>query len=247
MNPRLFDELTNANGCGKDTDSDGLWRTIQQEVADCQNKGNCDLRKIYPKDGYAEKGNSPNLLMVATDRITGIECPRLWANQTPHYWDLAWQVAKDLPAAAQDKVGMAMNARWDHEKKRIRDYDQLHIHVSCIRTGVQKYLDEHDSQITTTPGNWKDSKLTIGGDLYRVLRLDSADDLAQQNLFESLFYDVLKKEYGGNETKAAQNMPYQTLVVAKRPKGGFYILSSQSNMPNGTGAGEKELLNETCS
>ena len=58
---------------------------------------------------------------------------------------------------------------------------------------------------------------------------------------------MLKKEYGGDETKAAENMPYQTLVVAKRPKGGFYILSSQSNMPNGTGAGEKKLLNETCS
>jgi hypothetical protein len=39
---------------------------------------------------------------------------------------------------------------------------------------------------------------------------------------------VLKKEYGGNETKAAENMPYQTLVVAKRPQGGFYILNSQS-------------------
>ena len=72
---------------------------------DCQSKSNCDLRKIYPKDGYVEKGISPNLLMVATDRITGIECPKLWENQTPHYWDLAWKVAKDLPAAAQDKVG----------------------------------------------------------------------------------------------------------------------------------------------
>ena len=61
---------------------------------------------------------------------------------------------------------MAINAKWDHARGRIRSADQLHIHVSCIRTGVQKYLEEHDSQITTTHGNWKDSKLTIECYLY---------------------------------------------------------------------------------
>jgi CDP-diacylglycerol pyrophosphatase len=104
--------------------------------------------------------------MLATDRITGIECPKLWENKTPPYWELAWKVAKDLPPAAQDKVGMAINARWDHEKKRIRDFDQLHIHVSCIRTDVQKLLNTNDSQITTMPANWKGSTQTIGSDLY---------------------------------------------------------------------------------
>ncbi len=132
---------------------------------------------------------------------------------------------------------MVINARWDHAGGRIHDYDQLHIHVSCIRTDVQKLLDTNDHQITTMPGNWKGSTQIIRGHPYRVLRLDSVNDLAQQNLFE-LLHNMI-----GNDS----DMPYQTLVVAKRPKGGFYILNSQSNMPNGTGAGEKELLNETCS
>jgi hypothetical protein len=43
-------------------------------------------------------------------------------------------------------------------------------------------------------------------------------------------------------------MPYQTLVVAKRPKGGFYILNSDDRITlnPGTGHGE-DLLDKQCS
>jgi CDP-diacylglycerol pyrophosphatase len=228
---------TNPNDCGNVSDTDSLWVRIHQEVNDCEKDNKC--HNIYPKEGYALKEKSPNLLMVATDRITGIECPKLWENKTPHYWELAWKVAKRLPTAAQDRIGMAINAKYDHNTppKPIRKYDQLHIHVSCIHTDVQKLLETNDHQITTTPGKWKDSTLTIRGNLYRVLRLDSVNDLAQKNLFELLRAMV------GNDP----DMQYQTLVMATRPQGGFYILNSQSNMPHGTGAGERNLLNESCS
>jgi hypothetical protein len=60
-------------------------------------------------------------------------------------------------------------------------------------------------------------------------------------------FEVLKKVWG-DETKAAANMPYQTLVVAKRKAGGFYILNSDDRitLTPGTGHGE-DLLDKQCS
>lgn len=227
----------NPNDCGAVGDYDSLWEHVSKAVSDCEKAKNCASLKIYPSEGYAQEGASPNFRMVATDRITGIECPKLWKNQTPHYWELAWKVTKELPSSVEERIGMAMNAKFDHMNKPIRDYNQLHIHVSCMRTDVWNFLDQNDAKITTNPGQWKGSTLTIGGDVYRVLRLDAVNDLAQQNLFELL------RNMIGNDP----DMQYQTLVVSRRKNGGFYVMNSQSNMPNGTGAGEKKLLNEKCS
>jgi CDP-diacylglycerol pyrophosphatase len=144
---------------------------------------------------------------------------------------------------------MAMNARWNHEKKPSRGHDQLHIHVSCIQKGVQTTLDTLDGkgQIATKPEDWGKSVQPIpaGGPNYRLLRQDE-NVLSEHNLFKFLF-EVLKKVWG-DETKAAANMPYQTLVVAKRKAGGFYILNSDDRitLTPGTGHGE-DLLDKQCS
>jgi CDP-diacylglycerol pyrophosphatase len=230
------------NDCGKTTDTDSLWVKIRDEVARCQAAGDCVKQDIHPAQGYAVLQKPPNLLLVATARITGIECPRLWGQggTAPDYWNLAWtEVAKRELTGQLGKIGMAINPKYGAPGHRIRDYDQLHIHVSCIKKSVQGHLDTNDHWITTSPSGWKASEQTLENYTFRVLRLDSEADLAKQNLFKLVRDHV---------ATSAADMQYQTLVVIQRPRGGFYAVNSQGNLPHfaGTGAGEKTLLNEQC-
>jgi CDP-diacylglycerol pyrophosphatase len=230
------------NDCGKTTDTDSLWVKIRDEVARCVPAGDCAKQDIYPAQGYAVLQKPPNLLLVATARITGIECARLWGQggTAPNYWNLAWtEVAKRDLKSRLGKIGMAINPKYGAPGHRIRDYDQLHIHVSCIKSSVQGHLKQNDGAIATTPGGWKASEQTLEGYTFRVLRLDSEADLAKENLFKLLRDHVATSD---------AEMLYQTLVVTQRPSGGFYAINSQGNLSHfaGTGAGEKTLLGEQC-
>jgi CDP-diacylglycerol pyrophosphatase len=190
---------TNPSDCGQPTDTDELWQRAYHTAQD------------VPRGFFVLRDSLTSYLLAATDRLTGIECPELWLYQNiPQYWKFAWEVAQrysgpnQLP---QSRIGMAMNARWDHEKKPSRGHDQLHIHVSCIQKGVQTALDTLDAKnlIATTVQEWKESFYPIpaGGHDYnfRVLRLDAEEALSKHNLFKLLFYEVLKKEYGGTKQR----------------------------------------------
>ena len=86
--------------CGQITDNssrDSLWQKVYKATWDkmtgCAQVtgGNCAKNDIFSNQGYAVQNTAPSLLMVATDRITGIECKALWdGTQTPHYWTIAW-------------------------------------------------------------------------------------------------------------------------------------------------------------
>ena len=47
---------TDPNDCGDPKDTDELWKTIHQEVDDCQTINKCDERQIYPQEGVCEAG-----------------------------------------------------------------------------------------------------------------------------------------------------------------------------------------------
>ena len=227
--------------------SDSLWQRVWDDTWDptngCVKKGgtSCKGQNIFPADGYRVQQQSPNLLMVATDRITGIECKALWdGTTTPHYWDLAWnKVAHDYlkHPAYLAKAGMAINPQYASGGQKGRQYNQLHIHVSCIKKDVQTYLAKNETSQWKDPKHWKTNTVTIGQYEYRVLVLDNENALVSTNLFK-----LLRDNVATNDA----DMAYQWLVVAKRPKGGFYVLNSQGNVAHGTAAGETNLLDETC-
>jgi CDP-diacylglycerol pyrophosphatase len=219
-----------SSGCGGTSDTDFLW----QKVQDCEvNQTHCTAVDPSHQWVLAKESQKNNYTLIAGHRITGIECPMIWQHTNPDYWAFALQAAKDHLQVPLGKFGLAINAMGP----TYRHSCQLHIHVSCIDTGVQNYLQIHDGSITTNPSLWNSSpSLGLGNPAhsYHVLHLSSLSS-GGQNLFQ-----LLKNVVG------ASNMQNQTLVVAARnlTGGGFYILSSDHTQ-GGTGGGEN-LLYEMC-
>ena len=219
--------------CGSTNDKDPLWCIAQRCIH--------GKRKCFEVDPGGEwvlnRPGSNNYTLIAGQRVTGIECHKIWDSTTPDYWEFAWQAAQRHLLPKHLPVGMAINAA------NARNYCQLHIHISCIQTGVLNTLTANDSTVPTNPSNWTHTILTLGTPpnqyQYRVLHLNTLQP-GGKNLFQ-----LLKDIVGPSA------MRYQTLVVVARPKslgGGFYILNSAThdpNLPNGNGHGEV-LLNETC-
>ncbi len=203
--------------------SDSLWQRINARAADCHNnKSHCS--NIDLQQGYAlSPANAPNLL-VATKCTTGIECSTVWLNNTPNYWNLAWV---HLASSQGSRAAMAINAQHTKSGTPTRTQNQLHIHVGHISASVMSALDGF--ALKALP-NW--SVETIEGRQYRVAFLANNGDLANNNLFAVV-----------HNTVGTANMQYETLIVAKRQKGGFYILNSDTAiLASGVSDGERLLV-----
>ena len=82
-----------------------------------------------PDNGFAvlrPPVGEPDTILTPTRRITGLEDPRLEADDTPNYFALAWSARRWLAAPADDRVALAINSSLS------RSQDQLHIHLGCI-------------------------------------------------------------------------------------------------------------------
>jgi CDP-diacylglycerol pyrophosphatase len=239
--------------CGSRTDTDPLW----QKAYDCLYKG-----KNCPPAGHDTSGKKQwiigtdsigkNYLFIAGERITGIECHKIWDPGAPDYWTLAWEQAQRLLMGHKGKIGMAINSA------NTRMQCQLHIHMSCIRSDVQKALvtAEGKGQIPMYPKTWDLSKplslMTSMSGPRNFLAFSSPKPstllVHGQNLFQLLHHMITSQQ-----KRPDRDMQYQTLVVTQRPGGGFYILTSEEGtktnpsprLAGGIGAGE-QLLNESC-
>ncbi|GHO48387.1 CDP-diacylglycerol diphosphatase [Ktedonospora formicarum] len=220
--------------------TDPLWKNIEKRVHDCESDPN-HCKWIDPKQGYALSpydAVTPDLL-VATTCVSGIECPAAWDGTTPNYWNFAWtKLALPFLSKEKEKIGMAINAKQSGSGARTRDFDQLHIHVQCIDSTIKGALESKESSIDKWP-NHKVMELNshIGAKYYRVFKFENDSDLAITNLFKCVYYMI-----GQHQT----NMDYQTLIVIKRNKGGFYVLNSdtvsQELNKNGISDGERLLV-----
>lgn len=240
-------------GCGKTSDTDSLWKAVQA----CQmNAKACfAVDPSHPAGKYQwvlkHEKEANNYTLIAGERRTGIECSDIWEHTNPNYWDFAYQAAKKNLSSKLD-VGMAINS------KSTRDFCQLHIHVSCIRSDVLKTL-QNKKDIPTTPSAWTSTKALVK-DLpilptphrdkadFRVIRLSLSSEFTYggKNLFQLLYEYVIK-----DQKRPADDMALQTLVVVPVPgtKDEFYIINSEDvgskYLRAGEGAGER-LLNEQC-
>jgi CDP-diacylglycerol pyrophosphatase len=239
--------------CGNPNDNFGIWGN---KIKGCvQNPGTCtgevDLSHTPPQ-WVLFKESSTNYTLFAGQRRKGIECPEIWHHTNPNYWRFAWDAANNHLSSQvkKDKIGLAINSR------AARTECQLHIHVSCIRSDVQTALKKADSKIPVYPHTWDLSKPvslmtnTKGPRDFLAFILPGSTLLFNsQNLFQVLHHMITSQQM-----RPSTDMQYQTLVVAQRPLGGFYILTSEDKdkkknpnqkLANGIGAGE-ELLSKTC-
>ena len=216
-----------ATSCGSPSDSGGrfvLWDKVQVcEGKKTQPQTNC----LVNDSDYVVLNGGANTthdyLLVPTRRISGIECPLIWDQNAPNYWQDAWMQATKTGGAAEVKynnIGLGINS------KDARSQDQLHIHMAGILSGVKDQLAKVDNQITTNLEKWKDQIVQVkgrdqssGNPETRSYRAVHVPDL-QQNLFRLLRDNVVKPE--------SEKMGDQTIVVTPRLNGGFYRRSSPS-------------------
>lgn len=214
-----------------------LWEKVQKCVANQQ--GNppkpdpCLYVDINNRYVVANGSHSVEYLLLPTDKITGIENPSVSTQNKPYYWQYAWETAKTYIPQIKPKIknpaqyGLAINS------KQARGQDQLHIHISCINKKVSKELEQNDNNIPN--GSFKNFILTLNNNKYNIMKLTNNSLEASNNPF----YLVKKSLH------SSQNMADQSIAVAGRSKGGFYIVNTESS--GGYQAAAEKLLDEDCS
>lgn len=231
---------TLADLCGRPSDRGPrlyLWESAQGCVANPHLPG-CLVTEADYVVLPGKPENKHNFLLVPTERIKGIECPKLWTTYASiNYWEDAWYQAHKPGGTAEvsyvvmkvNYVGLGVNSA------RARQQDQLHIHMAGFSPGEFRYINEQRMKITDTPGKRPDSIIEVGGLLYRALYLKTLS----QNPFV-LLHDHVVVPNGGD-------MAEQTLLVTSSGSGGVYLLNSEDGLksaahPGLHGTGTCDLL-----
>jgi CDP-diacylglycerol pyrophosphatase len=185
----------------------------------------------HGKEGYAVladiKGGA-HFLLIPTTTIAGIESPEILAPEAPNYFAGAWQ-ARDRLAAflghalRRDEAGFAIN------HQRARGQDQLHIHIECLGSEIQRVLRSAADHLSDA---W--SPVELAGRQYQGLRV-MGEELGRSNPFR-----LLAERLPG----AKQDMGAYTLLLAGmqfKDGPGFIVLAGR-NLP-----GAENFLDSTCS
>lgn len=179
--------------------------------------------------GYAileDRNGGAHFLLIPTQTMAGTDSGELLDPDLPNYFAEAWH-ARDLITSfvghtvPRTAVGLAVNT------VQMRDQDQFHIHIECLRHEVFDALHTASEHITET---W--SPLTVGGSTYQSMRiLDPSLD--GSNPFELLAH---------LSPDAKHRMGAYTLLVAGmlfKDGAGFVVLA-------GTGPTAELMLDSTC-
>ncbi|HKT54391.1 MAG TPA: CDP-diacylglycerol diphosphatase [Caulobacteraceae bacterium] len=226
-----------AEGAG---DPNALWHIVHDLCAtDMKANGlPAPCTAVDLAKGYAvlkDIRGATQLLIVPTDRLTGIEDPKLLAPAAPNYWQDAWDARALFEKRAgkpvgRDDVGLAINSVDG------RSQNQLHIHLDCVRPDVAASLKAVQRRIGR---RWAALPIELAGRRYRAMWIEGAD-LGARNPFALL----------AAEPSARADMGRETLILVPvtssggRP--GFVLLSDRADLAaNDNGHGE-DLLDHQC-
>ncbi len=222
-------------------DPNALWRVVHDLcVPDMRVSGRpAPCAKVDLAAGYAvlkDIRGATQLLLIPTERVSGIEDPRLLASDAPNYWQDAWD-AKGLFAARarrsvpREDLALAINSVYG------RSQNQLHIHIDCVRADVRDALAAHARLIGPI---WSRLPFALAGHHYRVMRLTGAD-FAPRDPFKLL---------DRGDPKARADMGSETLVavgtVSADGKPGFVLLSDRADAFRFDIAAGEQLMDHTC-
>jgi CDP-diacylglycerol pyrophosphatase len=221
-------------------DPNALWRIVHTLcVTDMKVSGNpAPCARVDLKERYAVlkdiRGNT-QLLLIPTDRLSGIEAPELLQPDAPNYFQDAWDARPLFDARAghpvpREDIALAINSLYG------RSQQQLHIHIDCVRPGVRDALARNLNRIGR---RWAVLDASLNGRDYEAMRL-AGDDLGDRNPFKLL----------AEQPDARADMSRETLavigVVFSDGRPGFVLLSDQANpltMDFGTA---EDLMDHNC-
>jgi CDP-diacylglycerol pyrophosphatase len=188
--------------------------------------------------GYAvlkDLHGATQLLLIPTDRITGIDDPLILAGGAKNYWQDAWaarpifQRRAPRPVPRED-LALAINSKYG------RSQNQLHIHIDCVRTDVRQALKANEGRIGAT---WAVLDTDLAGHRYHARRLDGAE-FGSANPFRLLAQDPQARADMGRETLVAIGMTF----AGGKP--GFVLLSDRADPLLGDIGHGEDLLDPGC-
>ncbi|HLK26296.1 MAG TPA: CDP-diacylglycerol diphosphatase [Caulobacteraceae bacterium] len=231
--------LIAAPKAAESADPNALWRIVHTLcVTDMQVSGNpapctrVDLAKRYAV--LKDIRGDTQLLLIPTDRISGIEAPQLLAADAPNYFADAWDARPYFDARAKrpvprEDIVLAVNSVYG------RSQQQLHIHIDCIRPGVRDALAAHADAIGW---RWRMLEFPLAGRHYQAMRIDG-DDLGDRNPFKLLAEQPGAKGDMGRETLAVVGVS-----IHGRP--GFVLLSDRADLARFDQGTAEDLQDHSC-
>ena len=194
---------------------------------------------VHLRSGYVvlkDNSGATQVLVIPTERVTGIEDPKVLAPKAPNYFAHAWTARSWVDDFAKQKIprdelSLAVNSVDG------RTQNQLHIHVDCIRADVRAALAK---QLASIGGSWAPIDVGIPGRHYEAMSV-SGDDLGANNPFDLL---------ANGDPAAKADMSLETLVAAPvtLPDGkpGFILLADRADPAHGDYGSGEELQDHDC-
>lgn len=221
-------------------DPNALWQIVSVDcVPAARTKGTTGICADVDLPGHfallKDRSGVAQHLLIPTDRISGIESPRLLQPDAPNYWADAWGARRYVEAALtnahrsalpDDQIGLEINSAMR------RSQEQLHIHIDCMRADAVAALAPYRSD---PPRVWR--SLTIDGTRYRVMHVPGP-------AFDFNPFDIVARDATNPSAMAMQTI----LVTGAGPsaeQAGWLIVNSSLDADGGTGSAEI-LLDHRC-
>lgn len=152
----------------------------------------CSLIDLYRGIAIYKVDNDKfQYLLLPTEKITGLEDPKLMMDDTKNYFNEAWiarsffteRLGKNIK---ENYISLAINP------KNSRTQDQLHIHVSCISNDFTRILSNLSNKNISS--NWSVNQTFV---LYNYLfhyKKVSYHELVNTNLFKKIAKEVIREK-----------------------------------------------------
>lgn len=228
-------------GLARASNPNVLWTIVHDRcVPDMKTKGlPAPCAAVHLAQGYAvlkDLRGAFQFLVIPTQRITGIEDPKLLATESPNYWRDAWGARRFVEQRSgrsipRENLALAVNSVF------ARSQNQLHIHVDCIRVSVRQALNANESRIGP---QWSKLDFDLAGYRYHAMRIEQSD-LGPINPFKLL---------ANGDAEARAHMGEQTLALVgatfSNGKPGFILLNDHADLATMNRASAEELLDHAC-
>jgi CDP-diacylglycerol pyrophosphatase len=156
-----------------------LWQVVRACVADFKLTGSPFPCLEVDLSSGEDRGSvvlrpplSDDMILAPTRRIVGVEDPFLQSTGAPNYFDAAWRARSFLKGAdgqapERDAVAVAVNSAV------VRDQDQLHIHVGCLRPFARQTIAAAAPRVPI--GEWAPVGAVIPHTMFWGTRIQGTD------------------------------------------------------------------------
>lgn len=228
--------------------ANALWNIVSQQCVpdqiQHQNPAPCEEVTFT---GVADKGyvvlkdkRGPlQYLLMPTHSIHGMESPEIVSENSPNFFYEAWKarmyMSKKLGAPiADENISLAINSQYG------RSQNHMHIHISCIREDVRRYLISAYDKIKNKFQPLSSIDWTTE---YYARRL-SEDELKNKNVFALLAQEVSSASDHMNEFGLA--LVVVPVKIGKKTQNQFVLLADRANLSHGHRASIEDIQDHNC-